>query len=231
MACKRRSREAWYDDELRPIRTWEEVVAYEAFRSRMQRINPSNPLPPPTLHPDGLVPVEDAEMPPVVVVSEHFSFKEWTRTSQPYVNVPTEAHLRAMRATSHNVLEPWRRRVGALRITSGYRSQAVNDALRRQGKKASKYSQHLLGQAADVQPLATSLENAWRELVRMIAEDRLPVDEAILYVREAGDGWIHVSHGAAAVPRAEVLVDLWGSDHLVRWANYTGPVVIPEEAA
>ncbi len=231
MSCRRRSREAWYDDELRPIRTLDEVLAYEAYRTRMVEGNPTPPL-----HPDGLVPttyppVSEARMtpvPPVVYISEHFSFREWTTTRQPVANLPTEAHLVAMRATSNAVLEPWRRRVGALRITSGYRSQAVNDALRRQGYHASKTSQHLKGQAADVQPMITSIENAWTVLVRMIDAGELPVDQGIVYVRPVGEGWIHVSHTTVTVPRRELLVDVIGVPRPIPWSKYSGPLSISE---
>lgn len=77
------------------------------------------------------------------------------------------------------VLDPWRRRIGRLRVNSAWRTPEQNAAA---GGEPS--SQHLTGEAADVKPLDATLDAAWTAL------RGLPVDQAIRYPTH-----IHVSHG------------------------------------
>lgn len=168
------------------------------------------------------------------LVSEHFTLEELTRTSQPHPNVPADKHVVCLRALCLAVLEPWRATVGALYVNSGYRSPAVNRAV-----GGDPDSQHVKGEAADIVPLgrgraskspspaerARALEKGWESLVHLTGEG-LPVDQAIVYVRAPGRGWVHVSHTTRRPPRRELLVHVPEQGY-VSWQGYRGPLVLP----
>lgn len=83
------------------------------------------------------------------MLSEHFSLEEMTRSGvairMRIDNNPDEEQVENMRQLCRNVLEPVRRRFGVTRITSGFRSQALNAAV-----GGAPDSQHLRGEAADL---------------------------------------------------------------------------------
>lgn len=128
-------------------------------------------------------------------ITQHFTDTELTTTSTGLRNVPPASALCALKALCVAVLEPWRERVGPLRVTSGYRSPDVNAAV-----GGSKTSQHLRGEAADVIP--RDREAAWAELGRMM-DAGLPVDQAIIY---EGLPHIHVSYSDSGTPRRQRLI-------------------------
>ncbi len=142
-------------------------------------------------------------------LTPHFSYDEMTRTSTGKPNAPSVAELARLRAVCSAVLEPWRERVGAMKVNSGFRSMAVNDAV-----GGSVKSQHVKGEAADVVPLKASRLAAWQTLVRMMDEG-LPVDQAIIY---EGTNHIHVSHTADRTARRQKLVSTGG--RYVTWDSY-----------
>lgn len=87
-----------------------------------------------------------------------------------------------------NILQPLRDYIGqAIFIGSGYRCERVNKAV-----GGVSNSQHLTGEAADIQATGT-MEN--RELFEAIKRAKLPFDQLIW---EFGDGdnpaWVHVSY-------------------------------------
>ncbi len=152
-------------------------------------------------------------------LSPNFKLDELLVTSTFLPNVPGALEVAHLTLLCHEVLEPWRALVGPLRVTSGYRSLAVNRAI---GGAAN--SDHMDGKAADVQPLSTALPAAWAELLRVIGE--LPVDQAIVYQRQRGQGWVHVSWGR--IPRRQVLVQPAGQlGRYVPWSSWAGPLVTP----
>ena len=94
-----------------------------------------------------------------------------------------------LRALAENILQPvrdhFRKRV---RINSGYRCAALNKA---QGS-SSKTSQHMRGEAADIEIMGLS-NHVLAEWIR----DNLPFDQLILENHQTGDpnsGWVHVSY-------------------------------------
>lgn len=146
--------------------------------------------------------------------TDHFTFAELTRTSQPFPNLPTLEACYRMRALCSALLEPWRTKVGPLDTTSGFRSREVNTAV-----GGDPNSQHLLGEAWDGRPVKTSLDTAWYELVKMVNAG-LPVDQAVYYVRKPGEGWIHVSHTHRRSARADLRVNVGTGKPTVPWATY-----------
>lgn len=122
--------------------------------------------------------------------SPHFTWRELTRSQvAARHNLPNEpdADARAcLVALCTNVLEPLRAKFGPIRVTSAYRSPAVNAKV-----GSSPDSQHIKGQAADIE--APSVSNL--ELARYI-RDHLDFDQVILEFYNDADphsGWVHVS--------------------------------------
>lgn len=87
-----------------------------------------------------------------------------------------------LRALVINVLDPLRSEIGPIHVSSGYRPIIVN-----QGIGGSRTSQHVLGQAADIQSDHMSVRQVFDTIRRM----QLPYDQII---EEFGQ-WTHVSYG------------------------------------
>lgn len=149
------------------------------------------------------------------MLTPHFTLDELTRTSTGLDNTPTTEETAKLRAVCSAVLEPWRERVGPMKVNSGFRSKAVNDAV-----GSTDRSQHRKGEAADVVPLRMPRRDAWLILLDMMKAG-LPVDQAIIY---EGTNHIHVSHTATRVARRQVLVKT--STGYVDWDNYGGQLTI-----
>jgi hypothetical protein len=159
-----------------------------------------------------------------VQLSRHFALSEFTRTKARAPNVPEAHHVAAMEDLCVEVLEPWRREIGRIYVSSGFRSEAVNLELRELGYDTADNSEHCLGRAVDGKPLDLPIELAWTRLVRLAGG--LPVGQAILYVRERGRGWIHVSHDPTEPRRRDLRIDP-PSGRTIPWKDYSGPLVLP----
>lgn len=125
-----------------------------------------------------------------VWLTPHFTLGEMTASGtavrRGLKNVPSAVAVENLRALCREVLEPLRRQVGCVRVTSGYRSEALNRAVR-----GAENSQHRRGEAADVH--CSSLEQAkkWFEIVRQTTD----FDQLLLERRmKNGCCWLHVSY-------------------------------------
>ena len=123
-------------------------------------------------------------------LSEHFHLSEFvtsqTAARRKIDNTPPPAVIDALRALCVNILEPVRKQFGPVMVSSGYRSPALNRAV-----GGSKSSQHVLGQAADIE--CPGVSNA--TLARWILANCKP-DQVILEFYTPGQpnsGWVHVS--------------------------------------
>jgi len=136
-------------------------------------------------------------------LTKNFSVAELTRTSVQADNTPTPEILEALQALCDHILQPLRDDLGKpLKINSGYRSPAVNLAVR-----GSKTSQHCRGEAADFE--CPGMSNA--DLANRIIKLYLPFDQLILefYTPGAPDsGWIHCSYRADGLNRKQILTAL-----------------------
>lgn len=130
-------------------------------------------------------------------LTEHFSLFEMTRSAaalrRGIDNTPPADVVVALRALCANVLQPLRDSIREpIRVNSGYRCPELNRLI-----GGSKKSQHMLGEAADIE--VWGMSNA--ELARLILELRLPFDQLILEFHEPrkgpNSGWVHVSHKSA----------------------------------
>ncbi len=127
--------------------------------------------------------------PPVGQPGRFFTWAEFTSSGTAsrlgLDNTPTPEAQANIRQLCTTVLDPLRLHLGRpVRITSGYRSPAVNKAL----KGASSTSQHMAGEAADIKVEGIAAE----KLATIILQLCLPVDQVIWYDPERG-GHIHVS--------------------------------------
>lgn len=138
-------------------------------------------------------------------IPKFFSLKEMTTTSQKLPNIPeTWEEFSALRDTAV-FLDRLRERFGqGIRVTSGFRSAAVNAAI-----GGSKTSAHRKGMAADIQPWKNTKANmlALAKLCREWAVTlSSPVDQVIIYTPDGKDNenikWIHI--GFSDKPRHQL---------------------------
>jgi hypothetical protein len=137
-------------------------------------------------------------------LSKNLSLAEMTRSDSAkrlgISNEPTIAHLSNMRKLAENVFQPIREHFGVpIYISSGYRSKALNSAI----KGSSKTSQHSKGEAMDIDMDNTQITNA--QIFEFI-KSNLSFDQLIY---EFGDDknpdWVHVSYSATGKQRNQIL--------------------------
>lgn len=124
-------------------------------------------------------------------LSPHFTLAELTRSTAAerygLSNEPPAEAVEALRRLCLEVLEPVRRNFGRpVIVNSGYRSRAVNRKVR-----GSPRSQHMLGEAADIE--IPGISNGY--VAQWILE-QLDFDQLILENYKPGvpsSGWVHVS--------------------------------------
>jgi zinc D-Ala-D-Ala carboxypeptidase len=130
-------------------------------------------------------------------------------------NTPPPAAQANLERLVAKVLDPLRTHLGRpVRITSGFRSAAVNKAL-----DGSPTSQHMLGEAVDIK--ADGLTAV--ELATVILRLGVPVDQVIWYDPERG-GHVHVSYTETRPNRRESLHAPAGGGYL-RWKPAATPRV------
>lgn len=136
-------------------------------------------------------------------LSKHFHLREFTRSQtaarRGIDNQPGPAAIAALTGLCAAVLEPVRRQFERpVVVNSGYRSALLNRAI-----GGARTSQHVLGEAADIE--IPGLANA--ELAQWIAA-QLDFDQLILEAHQPGDpasGWVHVSLAKGRAQRRQIL--------------------------
>lgn len=134
-------------------------------------------------------------------LSTHFTLDELTHSDtarrEGIPNRPTDAEIGALQALCQNILEPLRAAIGgAIKINSGYRGPQLNARI-----KGAKKSQHLVGQAADIQAPGMTVARLFKTVVRL----GLPFDQVIYEAKSPASMWVHVSHSSAG-NRGQILV-------------------------
>ena len=119
-------------------------------------------------------------------LSPSFDLDEFTisqeATRRDIDNTPPEFMLTRLSALCVNVLEPLRRALGPVVVTSGYRSPELNRAI-----GGSAVSQHMEGRAADIHVPGKSLDEVFNWILDNVNYDQV--------IREfPPGGWVHVSY-------------------------------------
>ena len=121
-------------------------------------------------------------------ITEHFTRKEMTATNTGLYNEPSQSEFANLYDLCFEILEPvrkllsdYKKEIVTIKITSGYRSEAVNKKVRSKAKN----SQHLSGSAADFIPVGMMLTSAFE----LIKKSNIQYDQLILE-----NGWIHISY-------------------------------------
>lgn len=139
-------------------------------------------------------------------IPKYFSLKEMTATSQLLDNSPeTWEEFSNLRDTALQLDEIREKFKKGIRVTSGYRSVAVNKAV-----GGSRTSAHRKGLAADIQPWKNTKANM-KELAnicrKMATSLSTAVDQVIIYTVDGKDSdnimWIHI--GFSDKPRHQLL--------------------------
>lgn len=160
-------------------------------------------------------------------LSPNFSLREFTKsqtaTRRGIDNNPTQEHFNNMVALSKNILERVRAEMTirypgkGLFISSGYRSEALNEAI-----QGSDKSQHCKGQAADIDGDFNGINNAeiFDFIKNKLDDPETGFDQLIW---EFGDentpAWVHVSHRSDGKNRGRVTIAT--GKKTGKGANYT----------
>ena len=124
-------------------------------------------------------------------LSKNFHLREFTKSQtasrKGITNVPNKDQIINLAGLCQCVLQPVRDEFGVVTINSGYRCSELNTAI-----GGSKTSQHMKGQAADIE--CPAVDNA--SLAKWIREN-CDFDQLILEYHTPDDphsGWVHVSY-------------------------------------
>lgn len=112
---------------------------------------------------------------------EFFTFRELTRTGTGLDNVPDWESARNLRRLAYFLDDVRKDFCGPIRVNSGYRSEAVNEAV-----GGVPGSAHTRGLAADI-CAAEGSESADRRLLDALRESLPAIDQLIVYTREPGN--------------------------------------------
>jgi zinc D-Ala-D-Ala carboxypeptidase len=124
-------------------------------------------------------------------LTEHFTVDDLTQPAShglPAMPFPREwIEERALPLA--NLLEAIRASLGGvpMRVTSGYRSPAFNEALRRAGHRVVKNSQHCLGRAADIVVPRRTPTEVYSAALDLHLRGKVRLGGLGLYA-----GWVHV---------------------------------------
>lgn len=145
-------------------------------------------------------------------LSKNLALSEVTRSEtakrRGISNMPTPEHIENFKNLAENVFQPIRDHFGVpIRISSGYRSEALNKAIGGAGKMVNgKYvpsSQHCKGEAIDIDMDGTSITN--KQIFDYIKEN-LEFDQLIWeFGTDANPDWVHVSYESTGKQRKQVL--------------------------
>lgn len=126
--------------------------------------------------------------------------KSNTATRKGIDNNPTDEHLENLKAIAKHVFQPMRDKLGAITVSSGYRSEALNKAI-----GGSKTSQHSKGEALDLDNDFKEGRATNKEIFDFIREN-LGFDQLIWeFGTDENPDWVHVSYKANGTNRKQIL--------------------------
>ena len=131
-------------------------------------------------------------------ISKNFTLEELIRSNTALRlgidNTPSKEHILKLRLLTTQFLQVLRDRIGALRVTSGYRSPELCEAI-----GSNKFSQHAKAEAVDLQYFKRGRMDNYK-IFRGIIEGSLEFDQIILEFGGATaerdsdhPDWVHVS--------------------------------------
>lgn len=144
-------------------------------------------------------------------LTEHFTLREFVVSRTAMVNnidnTPDNEVVGRLRQLCTNVLEPLRKRFGAIRVTSGYRCPELNRWV-----GGVRHSQHMLGEAAD---LHVGSAEVGRKMYAWIV-GHTDYDQ-LLFERSSDKKarWLHVSYRADGHNRRQ-----HNADYIAECGNY-----------
>lgn len=141
-----------------------------------------------------------------IFLTENFQLFEFTRSTTAsrlgISNTPNDIEIGRLRSLCETILQPARNALGPLRISSGFRSEALNAAV-----GGVTNSDHRLGFAADVIPVGVGSIT----LARWI-QNNATFDQVILeFGTIPNPDWIHISNSSRR--RGQVLRTLDGVNY------------------
>lgn len=145
-------------------------------------------------------------------LSKNLALAEVTRSEtakrKGISNMPTPEHIENFKLLAERVFQPIRDHFGVpIRISSGYRSAALNKAIGGAGKTVNGVyipaSQHCTGEAIDIDMDGTTVTNA--EIFNFI-KDNLEFDQLIWeFGTDTNPDWVHVSYESTGKQRKQIL--------------------------
>ena len=148
-------------------------------------------------------------------LSRFFTLEEMTFSNtakaEGISNTPGAAEVESLRALCTAVLDPLREAVGAsIKVNSGYRGPVLNARLKGVAK-----SQHLTGQAADIQSPGLTVVDLFKKAIQL----GLPYDQ-IIYEVNGNSKWVHLSHNPGA-NKGEILLGKFDAAGRVTYPRIT----------
>ena len=149
-------------------------------------------------------------------LSKNLNLAEVTRSEtakrRKIDNAPTDEHIENLKILAANIFQPMRDHFGkAIYISSGYRSEALNKAI-----KGSKTSQHCKGEALDIDNDNANNGVTNRDIFEFI-RDNLKFDQLINEFPVKGNpSWVHVSYSKTQ-QRNQVLKAYKDSRNITRY--------------
>ena len=139
-----------------------------------------------------------------MILSKNLSLAEATKSAtaikHEIANEPTQEHLRNLKLVAENVFQPIREHFGKpLAVSSGYRSEALNDLI-----GGSNSSQHCKGQALDLD--ADIFGGFTNADVFYFIKENIDFDQLIWeFGTNENPDWVHVSYKEER-NRGEILI-------------------------
>lgn len=120
-------------------------------------------------------------------LTKNFTLEELCHTDTGVPNVPNDEQRYKLLLLAYYLLQPIRNVHGTVHVTSGFRSQAVHEAIQKtQGAPTSSTSQHLLGEAVDFIPEG-EIEKVYEWCKKNLIFGQLILEN------HNGKKWIHIS--------------------------------------